>query len=164
MTAYGFICVCGYGLQLLGRVRNTSSDPMCADLKEIQIIQNKLLRCLNGSKINDRISTASLLQKFNTLSVNQINAQIKLQQVWKALHVENYPLNITQQSTPTIGVGTRAAQKGKPVEIGNSKLTMNTSTSDAIRIWNKAPESVTEAKSLFQAKQAIKEFVKSLPI
>ena len=149
-----------YGLQLLGRVRSTSSDPQCADLKEIQLIQNQLLRCLNGSKINDRISRVSLLQKFNTLSVNQINAQIKLQQVWKALHVENYPLNLTQQSIPSSGVSTRAALKGKPVEIGNSNLTMNTSTSDAIRIWNKAPESITEAKSLFQARNAIKEMVK----
>ena len=56
------------------------------------------------------------------------------------------------------------AAKGKPVEIGNSNLVQNTSTSDAIRIWNKAPESVKEAKSLTQAKTAINKFIKCIPI
>ena len=153
-----------YGLQLLGRVRMSISDPLCADLKEIQLIQNKLLRCLNGSKIKDKISTASLLQKFKVLSVNQINAQIKLQQVWKAIHEDNYPLKLIQQSPPLTGATTRAAVKEKPVEIGISNLVQNTSTSDAVRIWNRAPKSITEAKTLLQAKVAIKEFIKSLPV
>ena len=153
-----------YGLQLLGLVRLSSSDPQCNDLKEIQLIQNQMLRCLNGSKIKDRISTASLLTKFQALSVNQMNAQIKLQQVWKAVNVENYPLKINQPAIPSSGVSTRAAIKGRPVEIGNSRVTQITSTSDAIRIWNKAPESVTEANSIYQAKRNIKEFAKCLPI
>ena len=93
-----------------------------------------------------------------------MNAQIKLQQVWKAVNVENYPLKINQQAIPSSGVSTRAATKGRPVEIGNSRATQITSTSDAIRIWNKAPESVTEANSIYQAKRNIKEFAKCLPI
>ena len=153
-----------YGLQLLGRVRLNSSDPQCGDLREIQLIQNELLRCLNGTKIKDKISTASLLTKFNALSVNQMNAQIKLQQIWKAIHVDGYPLKIALQSVSGSGVSTRAAAKGRPVKIGNSNVTKSTSTSDAIRIWNKAPSTITEATTLFQAKNAIKAFVQSLPI
>ena len=153
-----------YGLQLLGRVRSTSSDPQCADLKSIQLVQNQMVRCLNGTTIKDKISTSSLLQKYNLLSVNQMNAQIKLQQVWKAMNVDNYPLQITQQSVPGRGVSTRAAIRGKPMEVGNTNVTQNTSTSDTIRIWNKSPSSVTGAKSLTLVKKAIKEFVKCLPI
>ena len=118
-----------YGLQLLGRVRSTSSDPQCADLKSIQLVQNQMMRCLNGTTIKDKISTSSLLQKYNLLSVNQMNAI-----------------------------------RGKPMEVGNTNVTQNTSTSDAIRIWNKSPSSVTGAKSLTLVKKAIKEFVKCLPI
>ena len=33
-----------------------------------------------------------------------------------------------------------------------------------VRIWNQAPDSVTEAKSVFIAKKAIKIYVKSLPL
>ena len=42
--------------------------------------------------------------------------------------------------------------------------TVSTSVSDAVRIWNLAPESVVDAKSLYQAKNAIKRYVKCLPI
>ena len=40
-----------YGLQLLGKFRLTASDTVCADLKEIQLIQNKLMRILNGTSL-----------------------------------------------------------------------------------------------------------------
>ena len=75
-----------YGLQLLGKVRTRAEDPECADLKAIQLIQNKLLRSLNGTTIRDRVSTVSLLKKFGVLSVNQLNAQAKLLEIWKAQH------------------------------------------------------------------------------
>ena len=67
-----------YCLQLLGKVRTKAEDPECADFKAIQLVQNKLLRSLNGTSIKDRVSTASLLVKFGVQSVNQLNAQVKL--------------------------------------------------------------------------------------
>ena len=153
-----------YGLQLLGKVRTRTGDPECVDLKAIQLVQNKLLRLLNGTTVKDRVPTASLLQKFNILSVNQLNAQVKLLEIWKALNVEDYPLKIVQQSTREGGVTTRAAEKGRPVNIGKSNITQNTSTSDAVRIWNLAPESLTDSKTIYQAKNQIKCFVRTLPI
>ena len=71
----------------------------CEDFKAIQIIQNNLLRSLNGTKVKDMISIDSLLEKFGVLSVNQLNAQVKLAEIWKALHVDDYPLKIEQQNT-----------------------------------------------------------------
>jgi hypothetical protein len=70
-----------YGLQLLGRVRLTNEDPECSALKAIQLIQNNLMRTLNGSKISNRISIKSMLEKFSMLSVNQINASIKFLEI-----------------------------------------------------------------------------------
>ena len=83
-----------YGLQLLGKVRLKREDQESADFKAIQLVQNKLLRLVNGTTLKDRVSTASLLQKFNMLSVNQLNAQVKLLEIWKALNVKEYPLKI----------------------------------------------------------------------
>ena len=102
-----------YGLQLLGKVRLNAQDPVCADLREIQLIQNKLLRTLNGTKIKDKVSTVSLLTKFAMLSVNQLNAQIKLLEMWKVVYVDDYPLIIKQQKIPETGMSTRASQKGR---------------------------------------------------
>ena len=62
-----------YGLQLMGKVRTRNEDPECATFKAIQIVQNRLLRSLNGTQIKDRVPTQQLLTKFNMSSVNQIN-------------------------------------------------------------------------------------------
>ena len=40
-----------YGIQLLGKVRMSVEDPVGADFKAIQMVQNKLLRTLNGTFI-----------------------------------------------------------------------------------------------------------------
>ena len=153
-----------YGLQLLGQVRTRTDDPECADLKAIQLIQNKLLRSLNGTLIKDRVSTSSLLEKYGVLSINQLNAQVKLLEIWKAMNVEGYPLKIKQQTVQEVGATTRASRKGRPINIGLSKSVRNTSTSDAVRIWNLAPDTVTESKTIYQVKSQIKSYVKTLPI
>ena len=98
------------------------------------------------------------------LSVNQLYAQVKLVELWKALNIEDYPLEIKQQSATDGKMTTRASEKGRPIEVGMSKLTKNASVSDAVRIWNAAPTDITGAETLYQAKNAIKNYVRSLPI
>ena len=159
-----FISKIRYGLQLIGKVRLNGEDPECADFKAIQLVQNKLLRALNHTKIKDKVSTKSMLEKFGFMSVNQLNAQVKLLEVWKALHVKDYPLKIMQQTVSQSGTSTRACHKGKPINIGKSKSTQDSSVSDSIRVWNLAPNSVTESMTEYQAKKAIKAFARSLPI
>ena len=110
------------------------------------------------------ISTDSLHKKFGMLSVNQLNAQIKLLEVWKALNVVDYPLKVAQQKVPELGMSTWAAEKGKPIEIGKSNLTRNSSISDAIRVWNLSPENITLSRTIYQVKNAIKNYVRSLPV
>ena len=153
-----------YGLQLYGKVRLTASDPENVDFKSIQLIQNKLLRTLNGTKVKDMISTKSLLDKFGMMAVNQINAQIKLLVIWKSLNVLNYPLVIKQQSTDHTGIVTRADRHNRPVEIGKTSLMHKTCISDAIRLWNLAPEKIKNSLTVYSAKKEIKLFVKSLPV
>ena len=128
------------------------------------MVQNKLLRTLNGTKVKDMISTASLLDKFGILSVNQLNAQIKLLEIWKSLNVEKYPLTIKVQNTEHTGASTRADKSNRPVEIGKSCLTQKTCISDAIRLWNLAPEKIKCCLSVGQVKKEIKSFVKILPV
>ena len=66
----------------------SEEDSKNGDLKAIQKIQNKMARFLNGTKV--------LLEQANLLSVNQLNAKIKLQEVCKAINIEDYPIKITQ--------------------------------------------------------------------
>ena len=153
-----------YGLHLLGKVRLTSEDPKCAIFKAIQLVQNKMLRVLNRSLTKDKVSIESMLAKFKVTSVNRLNAQAKLLEVWKALNIENYPLKLLQQSTNTTGVSTRADTTGRLIEVGKSNTSRNSSTSDAIRLWNIAPNTITGATSLYRVKKEIKVFASQLPI
>ena len=123
-----------------------------------------MLRSLYGTSLKDRISTESMLTIFGMLSVNQMNAQIKLLEMRKALNVEDYPLVIIQQKAPALGVSTRAADKGRPIAIGKTSLIQSSSISDSIRVWNLAPAYITESSSLYQAKKNIKSYVRSLPV
>ena len=159
-----FISKVRFGVQLYGTVRTSNTDTECRDLRSIQLVQNKLLRSLNNTKLSDRVSTAYLLEKFNMLTVNQINAQAKLLEVWKALNVPKYPLKIKKQSENHEGTRTRADKKERPCEIGRSTLTRKTCVSDAIRLWNLSPDSIKESKSVYKAKTEIKRFVKTLPM
>ena len=153
-----------YGLQLYGKVRITEEDPTRAEFSAIQLIQNNLLRMLYGSKVKDKVPIKLLLDNFNMLSVNQLNAQIKLQEMWKALNIVDYPLSIELQTLNSMGVSTRAAVKGRPIEVGLSTLTQKTCVSDAIKLWNVAPLTITGSLSLYQAKKEIRSFVRKLPV
>ena len=139
-------------------------DPRSEDFKTIQIAQNDMMRFITGCKTKDKVSTKSLLEKCGFLSINQLNAQVKLMEIWKAKNVDNYLLKIKQQESTSETVTTRAAARGRPCEIGRSKQTQNSCISDAIRIWNIAPDIVKNCKSLYSAKVETKKYVKTLPI
>ena len=118
---------------------------------------------LNGKTIKDIIETKVLISKANLLSVNQLNAKIKLVEVWKALNIEDYPIKIMQQFAGNEKISTRAMTNGRLIEIGNSTLTMKTCFSDAIRLWNAAPIKIQNCISLY-IKKLTKIYVKTLPI
>ena len=153
-----------YGLQLLGKVRRNEEDALNATLAAVQRVQNNLVRMINGCKISDKVSIKSLLTKSNMLSINQLNAQIKLTEMWKAVHFTNYPIDIPRKSTIDNAMNTRACTEGRLVESGLKPLTQRTFIYDATRLWNTAPSEITNAKSLDVAKSEIKKFVKTLPI
>ena len=153
-----------YGLQLMGKVRKSEDDPKNAELQAIQKIQNKLARMMNNCKITDRISSATLLQQLGMLSVNQLNAQIKLSEMWKAANLPNYPTKFKSQESVQGYTSTRACTNGRLLEEGQKPLTLKTFKSDASRLWNNAPVEIKACSTLASAKREIKKFVKLLPV
>ena len=61
-------------------------------MDDLEKSQNKLFRLLNNTRIKDKIKTKSIAQNLKMLSVNQINAQVKLTEMWKAQNNEDYPI------------------------------------------------------------------------
>ena len=151
-------------IQLLGCVRWKISDPQNQDMEAIQKCLNKLLRALNGSKLSEKISTKSMLKKFNMLSVNQMNAQIKLLEMWKSVNIINYPIKTSPVKRNDNFVNTRAVSNGVLQEKSITNHSQRTFLNDAIHIWNLSPSELKSCTSIFSAKKSIKEFVKTLPL
>ena len=78
------------------------------------------------------------------LSINQLNAKIKILEVWKDLNIENYPLTIATKNISNELINTRAMTSSQPIEIGSKTLTHKTCISDAIKVWNGIPVLKTE--------------------
>ena len=97
------------------------------------------------------------------LSVNQVHAQIKLLEIWKAVNIEGNPIKVTSDSNGINTALTRSGGNLRLVESGRSNLCSKTFINDAIRIWNSTPSNIKEAKSLYSVKKSIKEFVTTLP-
>ena len=133
-------------------------------MKDLQISQNKMLRLLNNSRISNKISTASLLLKFNMLSVNQINAQIKLSEMWKAVKDGDHPFNLVKkESGPNVRSMRSITNEVLPMQ-SFSELSKKTFINDGIKAWNKAPAKIKDCITYASAKNEIKKFVKTIPI
>ena len=153
-----------YGLQLIGKVRVNESDPVDTLLECLQLTQNKFARFLHGSTLLDRINTKVIFNETKILSVNQINAQTKLLEVWKSQHDEAYPLKWASREETIKRIGLKSSNKPELIIEGQSKLQTQCFINDAARIWNLAPMTIKECNSISAAKKYIKTFVKTLPI
>ena len=153
-----------YGLQLFGKVRYSDEDPTNEDFTGLQTLQNKMMRLITGISLKDRVSTKKLLERTNALSINQINAQIKIQEIWKAINIKDYPVTVQKHSVQDSMTSTRACTRGKLQESGKSVITQKTCKNDAIKLWNSIPKHVQSCKSLNEIKVHAKIFAKTLPI
>ena len=105
-----------------------------------------------------------MLKKFKIISVNQINAQIKLNEMWKSVNISNYPIVTNAVSRIEEVAQTRAVSSGQLIEERVTNLSERSFIHDAMHIWNKAPSNIKECKSYSSAKKAIKMYVLNLPI
>ena len=152
-----------YGIQLLGKVRLLNQAPLNGEIEAIQRIQNKLVRILNGARLLDKISAKTLAEKLGLLSVNQMNAQVKLTEMWKALNSDNKSLKITIKNKSSDAAITRADKNVVLLEHGLSERCKKTFLNDAAHVWNDSLEIIKNSKTLYSAKKAIKTFVETLP-
>ena len=88
------------------------------------------------------------------MSVNQLNAQIKLKKVWKSINNRDYPI-IWEKDTKILDSRTRSIQKDSLKVVGEGKKMQATFFSDVARLWNKARDVIKNSKSLFYAKKEI---------
>ena len=145
-----WICKLRYGLQLCIKVRLTNEDPITADLKALQATQNRMLRMINNNRISDMVSSRSILEKFNLLSVNQTAASIKLVEVWKSFNQDGYPISFEPYNQNLHNHNRDLRPQANRLLKDNCRLKRNESSFsiDAARLWNAAPKEISEAPSI----------------
>ena len=153
-----------YGVQLFGKVRLNEQDQTDSLLDSLQITQNKFARFLHGSSLMDHISTRDIFNATKLLSVNQINAQIKITEVWKSQNITNYPTIWTKRNEVIKRPGLKSTNKPELMISGKSYLQSHTFYNDAAKVWNGVPVEIKKCKTLISAKKSIKKFVLTLPI
>ena len=102
-----------------------------------------------------------MLNELEWLSVSQLNAEVRLLEVWKSLN-EDYCLSdmFTKVESKTRRTGKNSVRVPKVVL---SRLRDNSFKYPSCKLWNLAPIEVTTAPTLAKAKDEIRKFVKSLP-
>ena len=132
-------------MQLYGKVRLNENDPTDTLLDSLQIAQNKYARFIHGSNLMDRINTKVIFKETNLLSVNQINAQIKLTEVWKSQNIPSYPIQWPTRKDEIIRMGLKSSNKPELSIKGKSCIQSKTFINDAAKIWNNAPSDIKSA-------------------
>ena len=149
-----------YGLALFWPVRIENSDPHPTAIHGIKVIFNRMLRILCGTVQENRMSVKKMLQKLDWLSINQMAAEVRLIETWKALNLDSSLAGMFEK----VQGRTRAANQNRVKLEKNCKLRENSFLYPSCKLWNRAPLSVVEAKSESHARKAIRAFVKSLPL
>ena len=153
-----------YGVQLYGKVRKSNLDPTDSLLDSLQVAINKFARFLHGSTLLDKINTKVIFKETNLLSINQINAQVKLLEVWKSMNFESYPIKWINRKDEIIRQGLKCSNKPDLIIKGKSPLQSQTFIHDAAMVWNSAPRALKECVSLNTVKKQINLFICTLPI
>ena len=147
------------------KCQTQNEDPKDGILKSLQITQNKAARFLNGNKLQDHVPTKQTFDDLDLLSVNQLNAQIKIREVWKSLNDNMHPIQWEKRSADqSTSCNLRSALSKALKPIGKSRIVESTFMSDAVKVWNATPQCIQECKSLFTVKKEINKFVRSLPL
>ena len=131
----------------------------------------RLIICLLCS-FNDRVSlkehvtSKSLLLKYNLPSVNQLAAEIKITEAWKAHNITNYPYKL-ELNNPDRNDGGRIVRTTTTKmwnDASKSKAASISMSRDCAKLWNTAPTNIINAPNLYGAKRLIKAYCRTLEI
>ena len=155
-----------YGLQLCNSVRLKPDDTHGGNMKATQTAQNKMLRMVDNVSLKDHVRSADLLKKYGLLSVNQLAAQIKLTEAWKAVNLEEYPIQLenNQLLRNTNGREVRVSTVKLWKDDTKCTIAKESFIRDAAKLWNQAPVAIKSAKSLYTAKKEILKYCKTIAI
>ena len=118
---------------------------------------------MTGKKKEDKIRNEYMLQELRWLSINQLCAQARLLETWKAINVTNHPMkDIMEVTYPKSNMTTRSAG----IKINTAAPFYKSHASfkyPSAKLWNISPTNIKNARTLNEARKNINAFVRTLP-
>ena len=105
-----------------------------------------------------------MLDRVELPSVNQLAATVKLTEAWKTVNVDNYPISLLPMKVKMSEHMVRSGTRKQFNEYAKLKVSKSSFVYDAAKLWNQAPQTIKDCKSLQSAKRTINQYCKSLPI
>ena len=99
-----------------------------------------------------------------SVRLTQISNILKLVEIWKSNNIPGYPIEWLKRSDEQKREGLKSSDKPELLIKGKSKIQSQTFVNDAALLWNRAPKSIKECKTLAAAKKQIKIFINTLPL
>lgn len=146
-------------------VQITEDDPLPGSIKALKVVFNDCLRLLTGNRRTDQASIKSMLEDVGWLSVNQLAAETRLIEAWKAVHIEDNCMREVLKLRHRGNYRTRNnhvdfLEPGVDDIYGSAGFVQTTA-----KLWNASPMSVKEAPTINLAKKEIRKFVtEKIPI
>lgn len=152
-----------YGIAAYGKIRLSENDTETGVMKQLQVLQNNMLRLITFKKLQDRIPIHELLKRTNMMSVNQMLAQHMMNEMWSIMY-EQSNSDILEIVSKNSNYPTREVCHSKlniiPQKFARKWGFMNQISS----IWNKAPLEIRECTRKNTFKRLVKKWAKTLPI
>ena len=158
------VSILRYGLGIYCPVRINDTDPEPTCINSLKVIYNDIMRLLCNTRRNKHTSIKSMLKQLGWLSLNQMSAEVRLIEVWKALNIEDYCLKDIFQKADSGQTNVRSSARNRIKSSFKSKLRENSFHYPSARLWNSAPTEVTKAITESAARNAIRKYVLTLPI
>ena len=159
-----FMSVLRYGLPIYCPLRLKEEDPKSQCIDRIRVIFNDCLRLLTNKRRRDHAKVEDMLKELGWLSLNQLCAETRLLEAWKSAQKEDYCMKDILHVKNKSRHGLRSNEETLFESVKEDKFANGSFLQRTTQIWNMAPKNIKEATTIYQAKSAIRNYVKMLPV
>ena len=152
-----------YGLPVYCPLRLKEEDPKYQSIDRIKVVFNDCLRLLTNKKRKDHARVEDMLKELGWLSLNQLCTETGLLEAWKSLHIENYCMQDLLHEKSKSNRGLRSDEQTLFEPKTEDKFANGSFLQKTTQIWNVAPKNIKESTTIHQARNAIRQYVKTLP-
>ena len=156
-----------YGVAVYLNPRLNEGDPISSNIQRLQVLQNEMLRLVEGKKKSDCTNMARLREEKHMMSVNQMTCYHVLIETFNIVNYKSvetlYNKMMPQETVLRL---TRSTDRGDLVVPKKPKDSCMGFSWTAPKLWNKLPHNIRNTKSPYSFKRFVKKWIwdRNIPV